>query len=146
MAESTGNVAKSCETAKENGVKNIETSKGDNGKNGKSSEKSLTNLNSREISKSIISQTTSPTQLHKDAHTSLQALSSSTTDASHINHVATKVDEKSGKDLKSLTETPSKDKKEHVKSGKIYCIRFYFQKPSNNIKISNDTSFIRKDD
>lgn len=116
MAESSENITKSCENPKENGVKPSENCKTNPPVNGKTSAGVVLNGNSIEISKPIISQKPSLTQSHKSVHTSLES-SSCTKEASNINHVVPRVENKSRTDSKNSSETPSKDRK-HNGNGK----------------------------
>lgn len=105
MAESLENIAKSCENPKENGAKMKEINKAVSLTNGKQSGDSVQNGKADEISKSIISQKSSPTHSHKSLHTSPHS------DASHIKHVAQKSDGKSKPDSKTAHESSSKDRR-----------------------------------
>lgn len=106
------NIAKSCEKPKENGVKLKESCMAGSPVSGKPSVDAVTNGNSGEMSKSIISQKSPPTQPHKSLHAGCAK------EASNSNHAAPKSDGKPKIDSKNLHETPARDKKRHDNHGK----------------------------
>lgn len=129
MAEtSEENVAKSGENPKENGVKMRESHKGSPVVNGKHNGDTVKNGSGEENPKLIISQKSTPTHSHKSLHTPQAA--SCTTASPNINHVAPKSDSKSKSEVKSSSETPSKDKKRRDEHGKNGSMAIYSRKIS----------------